>query len=81
MDMLSLPEDRPLSDQELAALEKELLETMRAFFREMQKLSASIAEEYPDEAEKLTSSAAKVLLNVEAAASLDGGPGSMKTEH
>jgi hypothetical protein len=79
MDIENLPDDRPLTDEEFAALEKQLLETTRAFFREVQHLSASIAEEHPEEAELLTRSAAKMLLNVEAAASLDGGPGSMKT--
>jgi len=80
MDIDDLPEDRPLTNEEFAALEKQLLETTRGFFREMQRLSASIADEHPEEAELLTRSAAKVLLNVEAAASLDGGPGSMKTQ-
>jgi hypothetical protein len=77
MDIPDLPEDRPLTDEEFATLEKQLLETTRALFREVQQLSKSIADEHPEEAELLTRSAAKMLLNVEVGASLDGGPGSM----
>lgn len=60
--------DRDMTDEEFAFLEKQLLGTVRPFFREIQKIAGSIDEELAHLAEQLRSSAASMLLNVELAA-------------
>jgi hypothetical protein len=81
MDLDTLDPDRELTDEEFVQMEKELLETTRAFFLLTQKVCGPIAEKEPELAERLSAAAGKMLLNVEAGASEDGWPGGMRTTH
>lgn len=80
MDTGALHRDRPLTDEEFAQLEKQLLEATRAFFRLTQDLCGSIGDQEPELARRLGDAAGRMLLNVELAAS-EGEPGPVHTEH
>jgi len=64
-----------LTDEEFARLEKKLLETTRTLFQMLTHLSDEMDDDEPELAERLRASASSMLLNVEAAAAIGGGPG------
>ena len=64
--------DRELTDEEIVFLEQQLLIAVRAFHRETEKLVREACKVEPEWAERLRSSAASLLLNVERAHSVGG---------
>jgi hypothetical protein len=71
MDISEIPQDRPLTNEEFAALEKQLLETVREFYDIVLNIAEDLEKEHPEMAEELLKPATNLLLNVEAAAAMD----------
>jgi hypothetical protein len=69
MDIDAIMEKDPtsLTDEELAFLERALLETTREFAEEAKRLCAQVGEKEPDLTARLERTAASLLQNVESA--------------
>ena len=67
------PQGRELGDEEFAALEAQLLETVKLFHQSVHELTRSLAADHPDIAGALEASADSVLRNAELAASIQDG--------
>lgn len=62
--------DRPLTVEEMAFMEEELLKVAKAFQSEIEKICAGVSEQDPVAAEELRGSANRLVQNIEAAAAI-----------